>query len=65
MKATTIQNTVVKLELTEAEALWLKDYTQNSLIPSEDTYTKNMREKFFTAISDALLAGESEDDKNN
>ena len=62
MKAVTIRTTVVKLELTKAEALWLKDYTQNSLITSEDTYTKNMREKFFTAISDALLVEEKENE---
>ena len=62
MKATTIRTTVVKLELTEAEALWLKEYTQNSLMSDEDTYTKNMREKFFTAISDALLAEERENE---
>ncbi|MDY0301491.1 MAG: hypothetical protein RBQ99_07910 [Trichlorobacter sp.] len=62
MKAVTIRTTVVKLELTEAEALWLKDYTQNSLISNEDTYTKNMREKFFTAISDTLLVEEKENE---
>ena len=62
MKAVTIRTIVVKLELTEAEALWLKDYTQNSLIISEDTYTKNMREKFFTTLSGVILEEEKENE---
>ena len=63
MKARCIRTTVVKLELTEAEVIWLKDYMQNSLMTDEDTHTKNMREKFFTTLSGVILEEEKENEQ--
>jgi len=50
----------VTLELTEEEALWLRDVVQNPLICSdqdETTYNYEMRSKFFNAVKDVQPKG--------
>jgi len=48
------------LELTEEEAIWLRDFVQNSPLPSdqeESTYDYEMRKKFFNAAKDVQHRG--------
>jgi hypothetical protein len=51
MKIQIEQKVTVILELTEAEALWLKVHLQNSVDPDEDRYNGEMRSRFWNALN--------------
>ncbi len=54
MKATAVKQIEVQLDLTHAEALWLKAAMQNAWSPTEPDNTCAMRENLFNALKVAL-----------
>jgi hypothetical protein len=48
------------LELTEDEARYLKDLTQNKLTPGQESDGGRTRERIFTAINDAYSINRKE-----
>lgn len=52
MEATVLR--IIKLELTEKEAEWLRGYVQNSPFEDENKYDQEMREDLFDSLEDVL-----------
>ena len=51
MKATQKREVTIHLELTEAEAVWLKAYMQNGFMEPEPDDVAEMRRNFFEALN--------------
>jgi hypothetical protein len=56
MKVDYKSEVIITLQITEKEAIWLKDYMQNAFISDESLVTKTNREALFTALQTVLNA---------
>lgn len=50
-RGTSSVNIVIHLELSEAEAQWLRSYLQNPLVDGEPKYDEEFRKSIFNAIA--------------
>jgi len=49
------QEVVINLELSKAEAIWLKGMVQNSLSPNESQNAKSIRSSIWDALDNAKI----------
>lgn len=60
-KSTAIKTVKIILELSEEEAEFLRDITQNQLVDIETKQHKSCRESIFKALVSALKGGDTND----